>query len=94
MATRHVGITGIRQISLVDQACGRRFILVNPLIFHAGEPAIIAGIAQTIQGSSLWNIDLRRTYITGFSAGAAMSVIGTNPNLIPFASSDREAQWE
>lgn len=90
----HVGVTGIQQISLVDQACGRRFILVNPLIFHAGEPAIIAGIAQTIQGSSLWNIDLRRTYVTGFSAGAAMSVIGTNLNIMPFPSSDPEAQWE
>jgi poly(3-hydroxybutyrate) depolymerase len=43
---------------------------------RSGEPAIIAGIAQTVQSSSTWNIDKDRTYITGLSAGAAMSVIG------------------
>ena len=68
--------------------------LVDPLIFYAGEPAIIAGIAQTIQSSSLWIIDSRRTYITGFSAGAAMSVIGANLNTMLLASSDPKAQWE
>ncbi|KAK2465784.1 hypothetical protein APHAL10511_002328 [Amanita phalloides] len=41
----------------------------------SGEPAIIAGIARTIQSSTLWNINVDRTYITGFSAGAGMGLI-------------------
>ena len=41
-----------------------------------GEPAIIAGIVQTIeQYSSQWTIDTNRVYIAGFSAGASMAVI-------------------
>ncbi|KAM6493838.1 Esterase PHB depolymerase domain containing protein [Amanita muscaria] len=41
----------------------------------SGEPAIIAGIAQTIQNNTAWNIDKNRTYVVGVSSGAAMSVI-------------------
>lgn len=42
----------------------------------SGEPAIIAGIVQTIeQNTSQWTIDPRHVYVAGLSAGAAMSVI-------------------
>jgi len=41
-----------------------------------GEPAIIAGIIQTVeQNTSQWTIDIHRVYVAGFSAGAAMAVI-------------------
>ena len=42
----------------------------------SGEPAIIAGIAQTVeQTTSQWTIDSNRVYVAGMSAGAAMTVI-------------------
>jgi len=42
----------------------------------SGEPAIIAGITQTIANTpEQWTIDPRRIYIAGLSAGAAMSII-------------------
>ncbi|KIL54394.1 hypothetical protein M378DRAFT_18926 [Amanita muscaria Koide BX008] len=41
----------------------------------SGEPAIIAGIAQTVQNNTAWNIDEKRTYVIGLSTGAAMTVI-------------------
>ncbi|KAM6493840.1 esterase [Amanita muscaria] len=41
----------------------------------SGEPAIIAGIAQTVQNNTAWNIDKKRTYVIGLSTGAAMTVI-------------------
>jgi len=42
----------------------------------SGEPAIIAGIVQQIEGRvTQWTIDPRRIYVTGISAGGAMSVI-------------------
>ncbi|GAC1384077.1 MAG: hypothetical protein NVS4B7_19900 [Ktedonobacteraceae bacterium] len=42
----------------------------------SGEPAIIAGIVQTIiNAPNQWTIDTRSIYIAGLSAGAAMSVI-------------------
>jgi poly(hydroxyalkanoate) depolymerase family esterase len=42
----------------------------------SGEPAIIAGIVQTVeQTPSQWTIDPNRVYVAGMSAGAAMAVI-------------------
>ncbi len=42
----------------------------------SGEPAIIAGIVQTVeQTTSRWTINTSRVYVAGLSAGAAMSVI-------------------
>ncbi len=42
----------------------------------SGEPAIIAGIVQTVeQNTARWTIDTHRVYVAGLSAGAAMSVI-------------------
>lgn len=49
-----------------------------------GEPAIIAGIVQTIeQDTSQWTIDTNRVYVAGISAGAAMATIlgATYPDL-------------
>ena len=42
----------------------------------SGEPAMIAGIVQTMkQNSTRWTIDEHRIYVAGISAGGAMSVI-------------------
>jgi poly(hydroxyalkanoate) depolymerase family esterase len=42
----------------------------------SGEPAIIAGITRTVEGSTAaWTINTHRVYVAGLSAGAAMSVI-------------------
>ena len=42
----------------------------------SGEPAIIAGIVQTVeQTTSQWTIDTSHVYVAGLSAGAAMAVI-------------------
>ncbi|HEX8996153.1 MAG TPA: PHB depolymerase family esterase [Ktedonobacterales bacterium] len=41
----------------------------------SGEPAIIAGIVQTVEASSAWTIDKSHVYVAGMSAGAAMAVI-------------------
>jgi poly(hydroxyalkanoate) depolymerase family esterase len=42
----------------------------------SGEPAIIAGIAKTVeQTTSQWTIDTNRVYVAGMSAGACMAVI-------------------
>ncbi len=50
----------------------------------SGEPAIIAGIVQTVaQDTTQWTIDSSRIYVAGISAGAVMSVIlgATYPDL-------------
>src|SRR2546428_449627 len=50
----------------------------------SGEPAILAGIVQTMkQEQTSWSIDPRRVYVAGHSAGAAMAVIlgATYPDL-------------
>jgi len=42
----------------------------------SGEPAIIAGIVQTVEHSTAqWTIDSHRVYVAGLSAGAAMAVL-------------------
>lgn len=54
----------------------------------SGEPAIIAGIVQTVeQTTSQWKIDTSHVYVAGLSAGAAMAVImgATYPDM--FAAS-------
>lgn len=40
---------------------------------ESGEPAIIAGITRSV--ASTYHIDMRRIFVTGMSAGAAMAVI-------------------
>lgn len=61
----------------------------------SGEPAIIAGITQTVeQTTSKWTIDPNRVYVAGMSAGAAMSVImgATYPDI--FAAMGAESGLE
>ena len=51
---------------------------------NSGEPAIIAGIVQTVeQDTAHWTIASNRVYVAGISAGAVMSVIlgATYPDL-------------
>lgn len=61
----------------------------------SGEPAIIAGIVQTVeQTTSQWTVDTNRVYVSGMSAGAAMSVImgATYPDI--FAAMGEESGLE
>src|SRR5258708_943031 len=61
----------------------------------SGEPAIIAGIVQTVeQTTSQWTVDTTRVYVAGMSAGAAMSVImgATYPDI--FAAMGEESGLE
>jgi len=61
----------------------------------SGEPAIIAGIVQTVeQTTSQWTIDTNHVYVAGMSAGAAMAVImgATYPDI--FAALGEESGLE
>ncbi|KAM6493839.1 PHB depolymerase family esterase [Amanita muscaria] len=63
-----------QSLSANPYRCWNWFLLDNQAR-GSGEPAIIAGIAQTIQNNTAWDIDKNRTYVVGLSTGAAMTVI-------------------
>ncbi|GER84006.1 MAG: PHB depolymerase family esterase [Thermogemmatispora sp.] len=63
----------------------------------SGEPAIIAGIVQTVeQNTSQWTIDRNRVYVAGFSAGAAMAVImgATYPDIFAAIASASGLEYQ
>ncbi|MEO7019722.1 MAG: PHB depolymerase family esterase [Ktedonobacteraceae bacterium] len=77
-----------------SQSCWNWFLTADQAR-GSGEPAIIAGIVQTVeQTTSQWAIDANRIYVTGMSAGAAMSVImgATYPDV--FAAMGAESGLE
>jgi poly(hydroxyalkanoate) depolymerase family esterase len=62
-----------------------------------GEPAIIAGIVQTVeQTTSQWTIDSERVYVAGMSAGAAMAVImaATYPDIFAALGSESGLEYQ
>lgn len=62
-----------------------------------GEPAIIAGIVQTVeQTTSQWSIDTNRVYVAGMSAGAAMAVImaATYPDIFAAMGSESGLEYQ
>ena len=64
-------------------ACWNWFVPANQTRGR-GEPAILAGIVETVEGNtSQWTIDRSRVFVAGASAGAVMSVIlgATYPDL-------------
>src|SRR5579883_2067718 len=63
----------------------------------SGEPAIIAGIVQTVeQTTSQWTIDTNRVYVAGMSAGAAMAVImaATYPDIFAAMGSESGLEYK
>jgi poly(hydroxyalkanoate) depolymerase family esterase len=63
----------------------------------SGEPAIIAGIVQTVeQTTSQWTIDTNRVYVAGMSAGAAMAVImvATYPDIFAAMGSESGLEYQ
>jgi poly(hydroxyalkanoate) depolymerase family esterase len=63
-----------------NQSCWNWFSQPN-MQRGSGEPSIIAGMTQAIQ--QRYSIDTKRTYVLGFSAGAAMATVmgATYPDL-------------
>jgi poly(hydroxyalkanoate) depolymerase family esterase len=65
-----------QQMNIYNQSLCWNWFEPSNQIRGDGEPAIIAGIIQTVeQNTSQWTIDTHRVYVAGFSAGAAMAVI-------------------
>jgi poly(hydroxyalkanoate) depolymerase family esterase len=65
-----------QQMNIYNQSLCWNWFEPSNQIRGNGEPAIIAGIIQTVeQNISQWTIDTHRVYVAGFSAGAAMAVI-------------------
>jgi poly(hydroxyalkanoate) depolymerase family esterase len=63
----------------------------------SGEPALIAGIVQTVeQTTSQWTIDTNRVYVAGMSAGAAMAVImaATYPDIFAAMGSESGLEYQ
>jgi poly(hydroxyalkanoate) depolymerase family esterase len=63
----------------------------------SGEPAIIAGIVQSVeQNTAQWTIDPQRVYVAGLSAGAAMAVImgATYPDLFAAIASASGLEYQ
>jgi poly(hydroxyalkanoate) depolymerase family esterase len=63
----------------------------------SGEPAIIAGIVQTVeQTTSQWTVDTNRVYVAGISAGAAMAVImgATYPDIFAAMGSESGLEYQ
>ena len=63
----------------------------------SGEPAIIAGIVQTVeQNTSQWTVDPNRVYVAGMSAGAAMAVImaATYPDIFAAMGSESGLEYQ
>jgi poly(hydroxyalkanoate) depolymerase family esterase len=73
-----------QQTTLANQAaCWNWFVSANQTRSR-GEPAILSGIVETVEGNtSQWTIDRNRVFVAGASAGAVMSVIlgATYPDL-------------
>src|SRR5579875_746524 len=77
-------------------ACWNWFLPSNQVRGY-GEPAIIAGIVQTVeQNTSQWTIDRKRVYVAGFSAGAAMAVImgATYPDIFAAIASASGLEYQ
>ncbi len=73
---KHFIVVYPQQTTIYDQTkCWRWFDSANQFR-GSGEPAIIAGITQTIeQNTAQWKIDTHRVYVAGLSAGAAMATV-------------------
>ena len=65
-----------QQLPIFNASDCWNWFLPTDQVRGAGEPSVIAGITQSVEHTtSQWTIDPHRVYVTGISAGAAMSVI-------------------